>query len=203
MFESEREESDAFFSYFSEKYGEEVGLMLSFYDDEEFEIDLIVGMDSETIYGLNVIQSLLAENIEEDREDNEDGDDDEDDEDEDEYVDELQYLFVKMDIPPSKLEGKPYFQIDLSENPGNESNLESEPSETQIASSSNNPDKSANPKNEVVSVIFYAKPLPSAENQELSDLPAHLVQLTGAIKFSGELSAPTNVTVYGIDPSLN
>ncbi|WP_457557330.1 hypothetical protein [Candidatus Harpocratesius sp.] len=223
MFENERKESEAFFNYFLDKFNEEVGLLLAFYDDDEFEIDLIVGMDTETIYGLNILQYISSEkgyeefgnqddensdhvekdddeeyNSDEEKEDDEEEDDSDEDEDDEEdegndVIEEIQYMFVKMEISPSNLEGKPYFQIDLAE-------TSKEQEEKQSAEDNDNLNSIPQFEENALRLIIYAKPTNGFEDEDITDLPGENVRLTGAVMIKG--NDKESLVVFCEDPSI-
>ncbi|MCF2139570.1 MAG: hypothetical protein K9W44_05910 [Candidatus Lokiarchaeota archaeon] len=209
MFENERKESEAFFNYFSDKFNEEVGLLLAFYDDDEFEIDLIVGMDTETIYGLNILQYVSSEEGDEefgnqdeensdyvkgdDEEDDIDEEDDSDEDEENDFIEEIQYMFVKMEISPSNLEGKPYFQIDLAE-------TSKEQEEKQSAEDDDNVNSLPQLEENALRLIIYAKPLNGFEDEDITDLPGEKIRLTGAVMIKG--NDKESLVVFSEDPSI-
>ena len=72
MFDEEREALDNLFKYFESKFKEEVGIMAGVVEEEEFELDLIVGMDSDLVRGIRLLQFLPSEDGEAVNEDGED-----------------------------------------------------------------------------------------------------------------------------------
>ncbi|MHA1675431.1 MAG: hypothetical protein ACTSYI_17605 [Promethearchaeota archaeon] len=56
MFEEERKEFEIFFDFYQKKFKEEVGLLPGVYEDDDFEIDLVMGQDSEEFLGARIMQ---------------------------------------------------------------------------------------------------------------------------------------------------
>ena len=112
MFGDEKAEYIKFFDFYKKKFNEEVGLVPSVFENDDFEIDLAVGEDSGKIHGIRVMQIAPYEGEEGEEGDEEEDDEagDEDEEEEDEYV-MICYDFVKTEAPLSELEGKPYFDL--------------------------------------------------------------------------------------------
>ena len=108
MFGDEKAEWIKFFDFYQKKFKEEVSLVPSVFENDDFEVDLVVGEDSGKIYGIRVMQIIPYEGKEDDEEEEED----EEDEEEEEY-EMICYDFVKTTSPLSVLEGKPYFDLNF------------------------------------------------------------------------------------------
>jgi len=108
MFDEEREMWEKFFGYFKKKFGEEVGILPGAFEDDDIEVDMIIGESTKLVRGIRVFQLLEDDeafdsdedddNVEPDTDDDEDieddgddddvdGDDDDDDDDDDEDED--------------------------------------------------------------------------------------------------------------------
>ena len=111
MFGDEKEEWNKFFDYYQKKYKEEVGLVPSVFENDDFEVDLVVGEDSGKIHGIRVMQIILYEGEEGDNDEEEE--EEEDDDDEGEEYETICYDFAKTKSPLSELEGKPYFDLNF------------------------------------------------------------------------------------------
>ena len=118
MFGDEKAEYIKFFDFYKKKFNEEVGLVPSVFENDDFEIDLAVGEDTGKIHGIRVMQIVPYEGEEGEegdnkKDDNEDGEEEEDDDDKEEE-DEFEmmcYDFVRTEANLSELEGKPYFDL--------------------------------------------------------------------------------------------
>ena len=106
-----------FFDFYKKKFNEEVGLVPSVFENDDFEIDLAVGEDTGKIHGIRVMQIVPYEGEEgeeseeeEEEEDDETGEEDEEEEEEDEY-EMICYDFIRTEDTLSELEGKPYFDL--------------------------------------------------------------------------------------------
>ncbi len=95
MFEEEREMWEKFFGFFKGKFNEDVGILPGAFEDEDIEIDMIIGENSKLVRGIRVFQ-LLEDDFEDDEESDEeesdecletDGDDKEEEEEEEEEED--------------------------------------------------------------------------------------------------------------------
>lgn len=115
MFGDEKAEWNKFFDFYKKKFKEEVGLVPSVFENDDFEIDLAVGEDSGKIHGIRVMHIVPHEEEESDDEEEEDEDEEKegDDEDEEEEYEMICYDFVKTKSPLSELEGKPYFDLNF------------------------------------------------------------------------------------------
>ena len=129
MFEEEREEYAKFFDFFKTMFKEDVGFIPSIYEDDDFEIDLIIGEDSGEIRGIRVLQMMSADEEEdlewegsakevlespeeeadedeiEEEDDKEEDDETEEDDEEDDIFEMYQYDFVATDYEPGKIVG--------------------------------------------------------------------------------------------------
>ncbi len=119
MFDDEKEEWEKFFDFFKKKFNEEVGLMPGIFENDDFEVDLVIGEKSEEIYGIRILQTEEYDD-EEDEEEEEDSEideiptkDDDDDEDESGLYEVIQYDLVKTPISEAELKGKPLFQLEF------------------------------------------------------------------------------------------
>lgn len=92
MFEEERKMWEKFFGFFKGKFNEDVGILPGAFEDEDIEIDMIIGENSKLVRGIRVFQ-LLEDDFEDDEESDEeesdecletDGDDKEEEEEEEE-----------------------------------------------------------------------------------------------------------------------
>ncbi len=110
MFDEEKEEYIKYFDFYKKKFKEEVGLVPSVFENDDFEIDLAVGEDSGKIHGIRVMQIVPYEEEEGKEGDEEEEDDETGEEEEDEY-EMICYDFVRTEAPLSELEGKPYFDL--------------------------------------------------------------------------------------------
>ncbi|MHA1720369.1 MAG: hypothetical protein ACTSWX_11990 [Promethearchaeota archaeon] len=111
MFGDEKAEWNKFFDFYKKKFNEEVGLFPGVFENDDFEIDLVVGEDSGKVHGIRVMQ--IAPYEEEDQEEEEviiEGEND--DEDEEEYG-MICYDLVKTNTTLAKLKGKPYFDLNF------------------------------------------------------------------------------------------
>ena len=113
MFGDEKAEYIKFFDFYKKKFNEEVGLVPSVFENDDFEIDLAVGEDSGKIHGIRVMQIVPYEGEEGEEGDEEEGDDEAGDEDEKEgeEYEMICYDFVRTEATLSELEGKPYFDL--------------------------------------------------------------------------------------------
>ena len=118
MFGDEKAEYIKFFDFYKKKFKEEVGLVPSVFENDDFEIDLAVGEDTGKIHGIRVMQIVPYEGEEGEEGDEEEGDDEAGDEDEKEGEEDegeedemICYDFVRTEAPLSELEGKPYFDL--------------------------------------------------------------------------------------------
>jgi len=111
MFGDEKAEYIKFFDFYKKKFNEEVGLVPSVFENDDFEIDLAVGEDSGKIHGIRVMQIVPYEEKEGEEEEDEEEDDEGEEEEEEEEYEMICYDFVKTEAPLSKLEGKPYFDL--------------------------------------------------------------------------------------------
>ena len=98
MFGNEKQEYIKYFDFYKKKFNEEVGLVPSVFENDDFEIDLAVGEDSGKIHGIRVMQIVPYEGEEGEGEEGE------------EY-EMICYDFVKTEDSLSELEGKPYFDL--------------------------------------------------------------------------------------------
>ncbi|MBA7559541.1 hypothetical protein ES708_01156 [subsurface metagenome] len=112
MFGDEKAEWNKFFDFYKKKYKEEVGFVPSVFENDDYEVDLVVGEDSGKIHGIRVLQISLYEGEEGDEEEDEE-DDEEDEEDEGEESETICYDFAKTKSSLSELEGKPYFDLNF------------------------------------------------------------------------------------------
>jgi len=113
LFGDEKAEYIKFFDFYKKKFNEEVGLVPSVFENDDFEIDLAVGEDTGKIHGIRVMQIVPyegkdGEEGDEEKEDDEAGDEDEEEEEEYEMI---CYDFVRTEDTLSELEGKPYFDL--------------------------------------------------------------------------------------------
>ena len=93
MFDEEREMWEKFFGYFKKKFGEEVGILPGAFEDDDIEVDMIIGESTKLVRGIRVFQLLEDDeafdsdedddNVEPDTDDDEDSEDIEDDGDDD------------------------------------------------------------------------------------------------------------------------
>ena len=115
MFGDEKAEWNKFFDFYQKKFKEEVGLVPSVFENDDFEIDLAVGEDSGKIHGIRVMNIVPYEGGEDDEDEKDEDDEDEKDEDDDdeEEYEMICYDFVKTKAPISELEGKPYFDLNF------------------------------------------------------------------------------------------
>ena len=113
MFGDEKAEYIKFFDFYKKKFNEEVGLVPSVFENDDFEIDLAVGEDTGKIHGIRVMQIVPYEGEEGEEGDEEEGDDEAGDEDEKEgeEYEMICYDFVRTEATLSELEGKPYFDL--------------------------------------------------------------------------------------------
>ncbi|UYP45664.1 hypothetical protein NEF87_001949 [Candidatus Lokiarchaeum ossiferum] len=188
MFDDEKAEWDKFFDFFKEKFNEEVGLMPGVFENDDYEIDLIVGEETGDILGVRVMQSIAYEDDEEDEEGDAEIDEiatDEEDEEEDEsdMVEMIQYDFVKMPIAETEIEGKPYFQLQFGS-----PEEESEEEEKQDKETSTE-DKEEKEDNEWFKLVIYSK---KNENEE--------EEITGAVMVNEK--NPEEITVFVEHPEL-
>lgn len=65
MFEEEREMWEKFFGFFKGKFNEDVGILPGAFEDEDIEIDMIIGENSKLVRGIRVFQ-LLEDDFEDD-----------------------------------------------------------------------------------------------------------------------------------------
>jgi hypothetical protein len=86
MFSEEREMWKKFFDMFKKHFNEEVGLLPSVYesDEEALDIDFIVGEESGTLFGVQVMQYFEEDEDEDNKDEDDEDEDDEDEDDEDE-----------------------------------------------------------------------------------------------------------------------
>ncbi|MHA1729841.1 MAG: hypothetical protein ACTSWY_14090 [Promethearchaeota archaeon] len=115
MFEEERKEWNAFFNYYKEKFGEDVGLKAAVYEDDQYEIDLAVGENSEKILGFRIIN--YVENTGEESDNKKENEDEEETEkgeegEEEEIFDVFAYDLVR-DF--GKISGKPMIKFSLDD----------------------------------------------------------------------------------------
>ena len=103
MFGNEKQEYIKYFDFYKKKFNEEVGLVPSVFENDDFEIDLAVGEDSGKIHGIRVMQIVPYEG--------EEGEGEEGEEEEGEEYEMICYDFVKTEDSLSELEGKPYFDL--------------------------------------------------------------------------------------------
>ena len=68
MFEEEREMWEKFFGYFKKKFNEDVGILPGAFEDEDIEIDMIIGEQTKKVRGIRVFQ-LTDEEFDDDDED--------------------------------------------------------------------------------------------------------------------------------------
>ena len=113
MFGDEKAEWNKFFDFYKKKYKEEVGFVPSVFENDDFEVDLVVGEDSGKIHGIRVMQIVPYEEEGEEEEEEEDEEDDKEKEGEEEEYEMICYDFVKNKSPLSALEGKPYFDLNF------------------------------------------------------------------------------------------
>ena len=114
MFGEEKEEWNKFFDFYQKKFKEEVGLVPSVFENDDFEIDLAVGEDTGKIHGIRVMQIVPYEGEEGEESDEEEEEEDEagdEDEEEGEEYEMICYDFVRTEATLSELEGKPYFDL--------------------------------------------------------------------------------------------
>lgn len=118
MFDEEKEDLDKLYKYFEDKFGEEVGIMAAVVETEEFEMDLIVGMDSDLVRGIRLLQFFPSEDEDAATPDDvgsggegEEGDEDEEEED---LYDVMVYDFVATDAKPP-VEGETFFEVKIAD----------------------------------------------------------------------------------------
>ncbi|MHA1521889.1 MAG: hypothetical protein ACTSVZ_09085 [Promethearchaeota archaeon] len=223
MFEEERREFEIFFNYFEKKFKEEIGLLPGIYEDDDFEIDMVMGQDSEEFYGVRIMQyvpvdeSTLEEgdrldeideiaDLEEDKKDEggkDDGDEDEDDEeydededDEDELMEMILYDFVKTSEENPSIDGQPYFQIVLNA-PGDDEEEEGEEGKNTDSEVKTEPKTEPKPE---LKLLIYAQPLEEPYEGDFQDLPGEKVELTGAVMIKG--NDPSTKVVFLADPDF-
>jgi len=112
MFGDEKAEWNKFFDFYKKKFKEEVGLVPSVFENDDFEIDLAVGEDTGKIHGIRVMHIVPYKEKEgEEGEEDADNDDEEESEEGEEEYEMICYDFVKTKSSLSELEGKPYFDL--------------------------------------------------------------------------------------------
>ncbi|QEE14244.1 hypothetical protein DSAG12_00055 [Promethearchaeum syntrophicum] len=115
FFGEEKAEYLKFFDFYKKKFKEEVGLVPSVFENDDFEVDLVVGEDSGKIYGTRVMQIIPYEREEGD-EDADEGKvdvDEEEAEEEEEEIEMICYDFARTESPLTALEGEPYFDLNF------------------------------------------------------------------------------------------
>jgi len=63
MFEEDKAEYLKFFDFYKKKFKEEVGLVPSVFENDDFEIDLAVGEDTGKIHGIRVMQIVPRKKV--------------------------------------------------------------------------------------------------------------------------------------------
>ncbi|MBN2154644.1 MAG: hypothetical protein JW776_01190 [Candidatus Lokiarchaeota archaeon] len=117
MFSEERARWKKFFDVFKNHFGEEVGFIPSVFESSDFDIDFIVGEESGSLFGIQILQffpdeELKEDETEEEEQDEENGDDDGDDDDEATgYV--VEYIFIKTNKKVKDIKEKKQATLDF------------------------------------------------------------------------------------------
>lgn len=194
MFEDEKAEWDKFFDFFKGKFNEEVGLMPGVFENDDFEIDLVVGEDTGDIHGIRIMQSIAYEDDEEDEEADAEieeikTDEEDEEEDESDMVEMIQYDFVKMPIAETEIDGKPYFQLQFGTPDEEEKEEEEEKDDKQEVEKTSTDDDEENEDEPWFKLVIYSK---KNENDE--------EEITGAVMVNEK--NPEEITVFVEDPEL-
>ncbi|MHA1519202.1 MAG: hypothetical protein ACTSRK_03375 [Promethearchaeota archaeon] len=97
MFDDERREFEILFNFYKKKFKEEIYYIPGVYCDRDFEVNLLMGYNSEDLLGARILQYPIHKH----------------DEYEDDIQELIQYDFVKTSEKNSSIEGQPYFQFFL------------------------------------------------------------------------------------------
>ncbi len=230
MFEEERKEFEIFFNFYSKKFKEEVGLLPGVYEDDDFEIDLVMGQDSEEFLGARIMQYVpvdestleegdrieeidelddLVEDKDEGSEDKDedkvDGDDDKDDDDEDEgeYDDDDDDEDELMEMILYDFVKSSEEKPTIEGQPYFQIVLNS-PAEDEDEGSEKEEADSESDKNAEkepeLKLLIYAQPIDETYEGDFQDLLGEKVELTGAVMIEGN-DVSTKV-VFLADPNF-
>jgi hypothetical protein len=189
MFGEEKAEWDKFYDFYKAKFGEEVGLMLSVFQNDDFEIDFVIGEDSGEIHGVRIMQMVPYTDDEEEEDDEElaeietDEEDDSDEEDDDEMMEMIQYDFVKTAISKAEIKGEPLFQLEFGEKP-------QESEEGASTKEKNSPESEVEDNRDPFKMVMYALKKDDEEDHEL----------TGVMMINNK--NPDEITVFVEHPEL-
>jgi hypothetical protein len=147
MFDTEKAEYEKFFDFYKKKFDEEVAIMPGVFEDDDFEIDLLVGEKSETIRGVRILnfQPYEEEDDEEDKKANkeidelpeaEEDEDESDSEDDEEDVVEV-FCYDLVATEGGKIKGELLFEIYFRA-PGEDSEVEGDEEQEEIKTTEEN-----------------------------------------------------------------